>query len=274
MELDKFVIDELSNLKELIGVSEDYEKFIKYFAFIINEHHVFDRKIETSFSPTDKDALFVNLTDELDYTIYANTIKLKKFLQKIAKNFYKEYAYFDTRKIDLLFAFEFLIHELMHLYQMSLAKSDKSPIGRTYELIINQIDKRRKIVFIMYMIKTYRICYERTANIVGFRETKKIYKSTDLENICSLFYLYYLSSGYDIKSETKIITPVEQTFKDYWIKESIDSTGVSFIDIMEHGLPLGKNNLSNFNELFKTLESSCLSDIDSDDVIKKMLEMR
>ena len=43
---------------------------------------------------------------------------------------------------------------------------------------------------------------------------------------------------------------------------------------MEHGLPLGKNNLSNFNELFKTLESSCLSDIDSDDVIKKMLEMR
>ena len=96
MELDKFVIDELSNLKELIGVSEDYEKFIKYFAFIINEHHVFDRKIETSFSSTDKDVLFVNLTDELDYTIYANTIKLKKFLQKIAKNFYKEYAYFDT----------------------------------------------------------------------------------------------------------------------------------------------------------------------------------
>ena len=38
MELDKFVIDELSNLKELIGVSEDYEKFIKYFAFIINNH--------------------------------------------------------------------------------------------------------------------------------------------------------------------------------------------------------------------------------------------
>ena len=119
MELDKFVIDELSNLKELIGVSEDYEKFIKYFAIIINEYHVFDRKIETSFSFTDKDALFVNLTNEIDYTIYANTIKLKAFLQKIAKNFYKEYAYFDTRKIDLLFAFAFLIHELMHLYQMS-----------------------------------------------------------------------------------------------------------------------------------------------------------
>ncbi len=49
----------------------------------------------------------------------------------------------------------------MHLYQMSLAKSDKSPIGRTYELIINQMDKRRKIAFIMYMIKTYRICYEK-----------------------------------------------------------------------------------------------------------------
>ena len=29
MELDKFVIDELSNLKELIGVSEDYENYNK-----------------------------------------------------------------------------------------------------------------------------------------------------------------------------------------------------------------------------------------------------
>lgn len=274
MELNKSIIDELSNLKDLIGVSEDYEKFIKYFAFIINDHHVFDRKIETSFSLTNKDALFVNLSNEFDYTIYANPIKIKALLNKVAKIFYKEYADFDTREIDLMFVFAFLIHELMHLDQMNLAKYDKSPIGRTYELIINQTDKRRMIAFIMYMIRTYHICYERTANIVGFRETKKIYKSTDLENICSLFYLYYLSSGYDIKSDTKIITPVEQTFKDYLIKESIDSTGVSFIDIMEHGLPLGQNNLNNFYELFRILENGYLSDIDSDDVIKKMLEMR
>ncbi len=88
MELDKFVIDELSNLKELIGVSEDYEKFIKYFAIIINEYPVFDRKIETSFSFTDKDALFVNLTNELDYTIYANTIKLKAFYKKNSKRIF------------------------------------------------------------------------------------------------------------------------------------------------------------------------------------------
>ncbi len=274
MELNKSVIDELSNLKDLIGVSEDYEKLIKYFTFIINEAHIFDREIETNFSSTDRAGIYVNLSNKFDYTIHANTTRMKAYLQKLSVKFYKEYSYYDTREIDLVFAFAFLVHEFVHLYQMNLAEFDKSPIGRTYELIINQMDKRKVITSFMYMIRKSYICYERTANIMGFRETKKIYKSSDLENICSLFYLYYLSSGFNIRSDTKIITPVEQTFKDYWIKESIDSTGISFIDIMEHGLPLGQNNLNNFNELFKTLESGYLSDIDSDDIITKMLKMR
>lgn len=274
MELSKDVIDELSNLKEFIGISEDYEKLIRYFVYIINENHVFEKKIETRISSTEKDGLFVELSNELDYTIYANTTRMKAFLQKIARNFYQEYPNIDTREIDLLFAFEFLIHELTHLYQMSLGEMGNGSIGRTYKLIIDQIDKRKFITTFMYMIRTFHICYERHANIVGFRETKKIYQSTDLENICSLFYLYYLSSGYEIKSDTRIITPVENTFKDYRINETIDSTGVSFMDIMEHGLPLGENNLNNFYELFKILENGYLSDINSDDVIKKMLEMR
>ncbi len=274
MELSKDVIGELSNLKEFIGISEDYEKLIRYFAYIINENHVFDKRIETRISSTEKGGLFVNLLNELDYTIYANATKMKAFLQIMSRNFYQEYPDIDAREIDLLFAFEFLIHELTHLYQMSLGEMGNGPIERTYKLIIDQIDKRKFITTFMYMIRTYHICYERHANIVGFRETKKIYQSTDLENICSLFYLYYLSSGYEIKSDTRIITPVEHTFKDYRIKETIDSTGVSFIDIMEHGLPLGENNLNNFYELFKILENGYLSDINSDDVIKKMLEMR
>lgn len=274
MELSKDLIDELSNLKEFIGISEDYEKLIKYFAYIINRHPVFDKRIETRISSTEKDGLFVELSNELDYTIYANTTRMKAFLQKIARNFYQEYPDIDTREIDLLFAFEFLIHELTHLYQMSLGEMGNGAIERTYKLIIDQIDKRKFITTFMYMIRTFHICYERHANIVGFRETKKIYQSTDLENICSLFYLYYLSSGYEIKSDTRIITPVEHTFKDYRIKETIDSTGVRFIDIMEHGLPLKGKNINNFNDLFKILENGYLSDINSDEVIRKMLKMR
>lgn len=274
MELSKDIIDELSNLKEFIKVSEDYDKLIRYFVFIINEKHIFDRKIKASFSSAYRYDLYVNLSNELDYTIFVSITRTKAFLQKISKKFYQEYTDFDNREIDLLFAFAFLIHELTHLYQMNLANLDKSPIGKTYKLIINQMDKNQILTTFMYRIRKHNICYERNANIVGFRETKKIYKSTDLENICSLFYLYYLSSGYEIKSDTRIITPVEQTFKDYWIKESIDSTSISFIDIMEHGLPLKERNLNNFYELFKILESNYLSEIDSDDVIKKMLEMR
>lgn len=274
MELSKDLIDELSNLKEFIGISEDYEKLIKYFAYIINRHPVFDKRIETSFSSSERYGLFVKFSNELDYTIYANTIRLKTFLQKLANNFYPEYSNFDTREIDLLFAFAFLIHELTHLYQLNMREIGNGPIGRIYELILNQIDKRRIITSLMYMIRTSHISYERNANVVGFREAKKIYQSTDLENICSLFYLYYLSSGYEIESDTRIITPVEHTFKDYRIKETIDSTGVRFIDIMEHGLPLKGKNINNFNDLFKILENGYLSDINSDEVIRKMLKMR
>ena len=37
MELSKDIIDELSNLKDFIKISEDYDKLIRYFVFIINE---------------------------------------------------------------------------------------------------------------------------------------------------------------------------------------------------------------------------------------------
>lgn len=272
MEFEKNVIDELSNLKEIIGITENYEKLIVYFIDIINNYQVFDRTIKGVFSYQEKDSIYINISNEHDYTIYGNISKIQSFVKKLAKKFYKEYENYNHKEVDLEFAFAFLIHELAHLYQMRISE-ENNPIGEFYKTIIDRINDKRILSSIIYSIKKYHLSFERNANVVGFRETRRIYEASDLKNISNLFYLYYLFSEYKIYNGPKIISPSESTLFYFGIKKQIDYSSISFIDTMEHGLPVD-NYFQYVESLFEYIDNKNLSEIDADEVIKKMLEVK
>ena len=112
----------------------------------------------------------------------------------------------------------------------------------------------------------YKMFYERSANIIAFRENRKIYEDTELKNLITFLYNSNLFSGYELK-DNSYVSPMEKTFKYLRINENIDTSNISPEEIITHGLPI--YSTKKFNELCYSLTLKNLSEINYNEVRKK-----
>lgn len=273
MELNKACVEDLSNLKELISKSHDYEKLINCFIEIINRNHILDNGVKNEIVLNSRLSAEVemSLDEDADYTIYGSVSGIEDYAQKLAVKFYKDFSNVDKSEINLLFIITFLLHETAHLYQLSLARKCDDLLGRVYNLVIKQTDKYPLYSSFVYNIMRFRLFYERSANVIAFREIEKIYENTDLLELTNLFYNYYLISGYTEKKNS-YISPMEKTFKYLGIKEKIDTSNIPFDEVITHGLPICQKE--KLDDLLTFFELKNLSEISYSEVRKKILELR
>lgn len=273
MELNKGCVEDLSNLKELISKSHDYEKLINCFIEIINRNHILDNEVKNEIVLSSRLSAEVEMTldKDVDYAIYGSVSGIEAYAQKKAVEFYKDFSSVDKSEINILFMIVVLLHETAHLYQFSLARKCEDLLGRVYSLSIKQVDKYPLYSSIIYNIMKYKMFYERSANVIAYRESRKIYENTKLEELINLHYNYYLTFGYE-ERKGSYISPMEKTFKYLGIKEKIDTNDISFDEIVTHGLPIyQKEKLDDFFDFF---ELKNLSEISYSEVRKKLLELR
>lgn len=272
MELNKGCVEDLSNLKELISKSHNYEKLINCFIEIINRNHILDNEVKNEIVLSSKLSaeVEISLDKDVDYTIYGSVSGIEAYAKKLAINFYKDFSNVDKSEINLLFIITFLLHETAHLYQLSLARKCDDLLGRVYNLVISQMDKYPLYSSFVYNIMRYRMFYERSANVIAFREIEKIYENTELLELTNLFYNYYLTFGY--KEKESYISPMEKTFKYLGIKEKINTSNIPFDEIITHGLPICQKE--KLDDLLTFFELKNLSEISSSEVRKKLLELR
>lgn len=273
MELNKGCVEELFNLKELIIKNQDYKKLVNYFIEIINRNHILDNEVKNKIVLNSRLSAEVemSLDKDVDYTIYGSVSGIEDYAKKLSTNFYKEYSNVDKFEIDIMFIITVLLHETAHLYQLSLARRCDDLLGRVYNLVIKQTDKYPLYSSLVYQIMGFKMFYERSANVIAFREIEKIYKNTELEELTNLFYNYYLISGYKEKKES-YISPMEKTFKYLGIKEKINTSNIPFDEIITHGLPICQKE--KIDDLLTFFELKNLSEISSSEVRKKLLELR
>ena len=178
MELNKECVKELSNLKELIIKSQDYKKLVNYYIEIINRNHILDNEVKNKIVLNSRLSAEVemSLDKDADYTIYGSVSGIEDYAKKLSTNFYKEYSNVDKFEIDIMFIITVLLHETVHLYQLSLARKCDDLLGRVYNLVIKQTDKYPLYSSLVYKIMGFKIFYERSANVIAFREIEKIYK--------------------------------------------------------------------------------------------------
>lgn len=273
MELNKGCVEDLSNLKELISKSHNYEKLINCFIEIINRNHILDNEVKNEIVLSSKLSAEVemSLDKDVDYTIYGSVSGIEDYAKKLAINFYKDFSNVDKSEINLLFIITFLLHETAHLYQLSLARKCDDLLGRVYNLVISQMDKYPLYSSFVYNIMRYRMFYERSANVIAFREIEKIYENTELLELTNLFYNYYLTFGYE-ERKGSYISLMEKTFKYLGIKEKIDTSDIPFDEVITHGLPIDQKE--KLDDLFDFFELKNLSEISYSEVRKKLLELR
>ena len=273
MELSQECINDLTNLKEIILKNDDYEKFINYFFEIINKEKLIDDYINNAIVLNSKDCAYVDMSlDKYEgYSINGSINKIINFSKRLANNFYDEYKNIEKKEIDLLFIYSVLLHELAHIYQLYLARKRGNSLDEVYYLTINQLDKRPICCRIVYEIMKYRIFYERNANIISFRENRRIYENTKLEELSFLFYNYHLFNGYTF-IKGKYFSPVEKTFKLFRIKETINDDSLTFEEKLTHGLPISETK--KLDEFYSFYEGKSMNEYTYEDVKKKLLELK
>ena len=268
MELNEKCIAELSDLKEMISKSHDYENLINYYIEIINRNHILDDIVKSEIVLKSRSSAKVktSLNSDIDYTIYGGVSGIEAHAKRLAANFYKDFSNVDKLEIDLLFIMTILLHETAHLYQLSLARKCNDLLGRVYNLAFSKVESSLIYSCIVYKIMKYKMFYERSANVIAFRENRKIYEDTELKNLITFLYNSNLFSGYELK-DNSYVSPMEKTFKYLRINENIDTSNISPEEIITHGLPI--YSTKKFNELCYSLTLKNLSEINYNEVRKK-----
>lgn len=273
MELNKGCVEDLSNLKELISKSHDYEKLINCFIEIINRNHILDNEVKNEIVLSSKSIAEVEMTldKDIDYAICGSVSGIEAYAQKKAEGFYKDFSSVDKSEINILFIIVVLLHETAHLYQFSLARKCEDLLGKVYSLSIKQVDKYPLYSGLLYKIMGVKMFYERSANVIAYRESRKIYENTKLEELMNLLYNDCLTFGYEGRKDS-YISPMEKTFKYLGIKEKIDTSNIPFDEVITHGLPIYQKE--KLDDLFDFFELKNLSEISYSEVRRKLLELR
>lgn len=265
MKLTNEVIVELN---ELLNKYDNKYADLDFFyeaVNIINRLSFFDNLIKTeidfnipniavkNFNPL----IVINLDGVKENILYLLSDFKDKMTSKTYINFYN------------LFFLSQIFHEVVHIEQGMIALDEKSEyeyLIYIYRIIITYFKKMDWFKRKLYEKKGIYYSFERCANIVSFREILKLEMNEYQKNLIKYFYLANFSLGY-INKKNRILSPIENTFKWIGAHDKVGESELPFDLIIEHGLPITKDDYNDFYGLFL---GKSLSEINYDEVMLKL----